>query len=103
MGGVTRVLSTPSHGFDWVEKADLQLGSDTISGRYLFNRNNNFNTQDNGAAGYVVNVTALSQSGLISWSHNFTSHMVNEARVAFGRLNVGFGGNNIGNPFDPYS
>jgi hypothetical protein len=101
MGGVTRILATPAHGFDWVEKADLQLGSDTISGRYLLNRNNNFNTQDNGAAGYVVNVTGLSQSGLISWSHNFTSHMVNEARVAFGRLNVAFGGNNIGNPFEP--
>jgi hypothetical protein len=101
MGGVTRILPTPGHGFDWVEKVDMQTGSDTISGRYLLNRNNNFNTQDNGAAGYVVNVTALSQSGLISWSHNFTSHMVNEARVAFGRLNVAFGGNNIGNPFEP--
>lgn len=95
-GGVTRVLSTPTHGFDWVEKADVNLGSDTITGRYLFNRNNNFNTQDNGAAGYVINVPALSQSVLISWTHNFSSRMVNEARIAFGRLNVEFGGNSFG-------
>ena len=96
--GITRVLSTPSHGFDFVEKVDAQLtANDSITGRYLFNRNNSFNTQDNGAAGYVVNVLALSQSALISWTHNFSSHMVNESRVAFGRLNVGFGGNSIGN------
>ncbi|HYX54269.1 MAG TPA: hypothetical protein VE783_12510, partial [Candidatus Limnocylindrales bacterium] len=97
-GGVTRVLQTPSHGFDFVEKMDAQLtGNDTITGRYIFNRGNSFNTQDNGAAGYVVNVLALSQSALVSWTHNFSSHMVNESRVAFGRLNVGFGGNSIGN------
>jgi hypothetical protein len=97
-GGVTRVLSTPAHGFDFVEKVDAQITSnDTFTGRYLFNRGNNFNTQDNGAAGYVVNVLALSQSALMSWTHNFSSHMVNESRIAFGRLNVGFGGNSIGN------
>jgi outer membrane receptor protein involved in Fe transport len=96
-GGVTRVLATPGHQFNWIEKADLNLGGDSITGRYLFNRNNNFNTQDNGAAGYVLNVTALSQSGLISWTHNVTARMVNEARIAFGRLNVQFGGNSIGN------
>jgi hypothetical protein len=97
-GGVTRVLGTPFHGYDFVEKVDAQLGgNDNFSGRYLFNRGNNFNTQDNGAAGYVVNVLALSQSALMSWTHNFSSHMVNETRLAFGRLNVGFGGNSIGN------
>jgi carboxypeptidase family protein len=97
-GGVTRVLGTPFHGYDFVEKMDAQLGSnDSFTGRYLFNRGNNFNTQDNGAAGYVVDVLALSQSALLGWTHNFSSHMVNETRLAFGRLNVGFGGNSIGN------
>ena len=76
---------------------DLQLGSDTITGRYLFNRNNAFNTEDNGAAGYVVNVPALSQAVLLSWTHNLTSRIVNEARGSFGRTNVEFGGNTIGN------
>ena len=97
-GGVTRVLGTPFHGYDFVEKVDAQFGNnDNFTGRYLFNRGNNFNTQDNGAAGYVTDVLALSQSVLMSWTHNFSSHMVNEFRGAFGRLNVGFGGNSIGN------
>ena len=71
-------------------------GSDNLSARYIFNRGNFFNTQDNGAAGYVVNVPALSQAILLSETHNFSSRMVNEARVGFDRLNVQFGGNSIG-------
>jgi hypothetical protein len=96
-GGVTRILSTPVHVFNYIAKTDWQLGSDTISARYIFNRANFFNQDDNGAAGYVFNVPALSQATLASWTHNFTAHMVNEARVSFNRLNVEFGGNTIGN------
>jgi Carboxypeptidase regulatory-like domain len=99
-GGVTRVLSTPFHGFDFVTKSDLQLGSDTIVARYIFNRGNNFNLDectDCAAAGFPTNVTALSQALLVGDTHNFSSRMVNEARVSFNRLNVDFGGNNIGN------
>ena len=96
-GGVSRTLSAPDHIFDWIARTDLQLGSDTITGRYLFNRNNTFNTEDNGAAGYVANVPALSQAVLLSWTHNLGARMVNEARVSFGRTNVEFGGNTIGN------
>ncbi len=95
--GVSRVISQPIHNFDWILKEDLQLGSDTITGRYIFNRGNTFNASDNGAAGYFFNVPALSQAALISWTHNLSAHMVNEARVSFGRLNVEFGGNSIGN------
>jgi hypothetical protein len=97
-GGVTRTLSTPVHTFNWIAKTDWNLsGGDVVSARYLFNRNNFFNVDDNGAAGYVFNVPALSQATLVSWTHNFTAHMVNEARVSFNRLNVEFGGNTIGN------
>jgi hypothetical protein len=95
--GVSRTLETPAHIFDWIMRTDLQLGQDTITGRYLFNRNNIFNSEDNGAAGYVVNVPALSQAVLLSWTHNISSRMVNELRGSFGRTNVEFGGNNIGN------
>lgn len=95
-GTVSRILPTPIHVFNWVTREDLQLGSDTLSGRYIFSRNNFFNTNDNGAAGYVVNVPALSQALLISETHNFSSRMVNEARVGYDRLNVQFGGNTIG-------
>ncbi|MBZ5526261.1 MAG: hypothetical protein LAP21_28930, partial [Acidobacteriia bacterium] len=97
VGGVERFLSTPTHNFNFVNKVDWQLGSDTITARYLFNRGNNFNLDfGDAAAGYPVNVPALSQVALISWTHNLSSHMVNEARVSFGRLNVDFGGNSIG-------
>ena len=96
-GGVTRFLSEPVHNFNWVAKSDLQVGSDIISARYLFNRGNTFNNDfGDAAAGYPVNVPALSQMILLSWTHNLTSHMVNEARVGYGRLNVDFGGNSIG-------
>ena len=97
LGTVSRILPTPFHGFNFVTKEDISLGSnDNLSARYIFNRGNFFNTQDNGAAGYVVNVPALSQAVLISETHNFNSRMVNEARVGFDRLNVQFGGNSIG-------
>lgn len=95
-GTVSRILPTPVHIFNWVTREDLQLGSDTLSGRYIFARNNFFNLDDNGAAGYVVNVPALSQALLISETHNFSSRIVNEARVSYDRLNVQFGGNTIG-------
>jgi len=101
LAGVSRTISTPFHGFDFPIRLDGQIGSDTLMGRYLFNRGNSFNNSDNGAAGYVQNTTALSQAVLLSETHNFSSHMVNEARIGFDRLNVNFGGNTIGNPFEP--
>ena len=103
VGGVTRVVNTPSHGFDFVTRGDAQLGSkDSLTGRYLFNRNNFFNLSDNGAAGWVFNEPALSQAALFSETHNFSSRMVNEVRVGFNRLNVEFGGGAL-NSFEPIS
>jgi hypothetical protein len=98
--GVSRTLQTPTHIFDWILRSDFQLGSDTITARYLFNRLNVFNQTEgvanDGAAGYAVTVPALSQAILVSWTHNLSSKMVNEARVSFGRTNVEFGGNSFG-------
>lgn len=94
--GVSRTIPQPTHNFNWVLKNDIQLGNDTITGRYIFNRGNSFNLGDNGAAGYFFNVPALSQAALISWTHNLSSHMVNELRGSFGRLNVEFGGSITG-------
>jgi hypothetical protein len=96
-GGISRFLPTPQHGFNFINRADLQLGADTISARYVFNRGNSFNNNfGDAAAGYPLNVIALSQAMLVSWTRNLTSHMVNEARISFNRLNVDFGGNTIG-------
>jgi hypothetical protein len=99
-GNVTRVLSTPDHIYDFYVRSDLQIGSDTIVGRYIYNRNTFFNLDDGlqgAAAGYPFNEPALGQAILVSWTHNFGTHMVNELRGSFGRLNVEFGGNTIGN------
>lgn len=98
-GGVTRILSTPFHGFNFTNRVDYQMGSDTLMARYIFNRGNNFNLDgctNCAAAGYPINVPALSQAILVGWTHNLSSRMVNEARVGFNRLNVDFGGNSLG-------
>ena len=100
-GGVSRTVPQPDHIFDWILRQDLQLANDSITGRYLFNRNNFFNSNDNGAAGYFFNVPALSQAVLLSWTHNLGVHMVNELRGSFGRLNVEFGGSSISGAASP--
>jgi hypothetical protein len=105
-GNVTRLLSTPDHIYDFYVRTDLTLGSDTIVGRYIYNRNTFFNLDDGAqgaAAGYPFNEPALAQAVLASWTHNFGTHMVNELRGSYGRLNVDFGGNTIGNTLPPTS
>jgi len=97
LGGVERTLPTHTHNFNWVTRMDLQLGSDAIMGRYLFNRGNNFNLDfGDAAAGFPVSVPALSQAVLLGDTHNFSTHVVNELRVGFNRLNVVFATNTIG-------
>ena len=97
-GAVQRILQAPVHNFNFVTRNDWQMGgSDSLTARYLFNRGNSFNNDfGDAAAGYPVNVPALSQAILLSWTHNLSMHMVNEARIGFNRLNVDFGGNTIG-------
>ncbi|HLW54898.1 MAG TPA: carboxypeptidase regulatory-like domain-containing protein [Candidatus Angelobacter sp.] len=99
LNGVSRVLPAGARSFNFPVRVDYQRASDSFTGRYLYNRSTFFDTNAFGtsAAGYPANVPALSQAVLASWTHNFTSRMVNEARVSFSRLNVEFGGNTIGN------
>lgn len=96
--GVERTLPTNTHNFNFVNRVDYQLGSsDMLMGRYIFNRGNAFNADGgDAAAGLPINIPALSQAVLLSDTHNFSSRMVNEARVSFGRLNVQFGTNTLG-------
>jgi hypothetical protein len=96
VGGVTRVLGTPFHGFNWIGNSDWQLGKNQIIGRYLYNKGTTFNRTDSGgaaaAAGWFDNVPALSQRGLLGWTRTFGPHMTNDLRGGFSRLNVEFGG-----------
>lgn len=99
-GNVSRTLGTPDHIYDFYGRTDVQLGQDTLVGRYLYNKNTFFNLDDGAqgaSAGYPFNEPALGQTALVSWTHNFGARMVNELRGSYSRLNVEFGGNTIGN------
>jgi Carboxypeptidase regulatory-like domain len=100
-GTVVRNLSTPTHFYDFYTRADVTLAHDTFVARYIYNRSNAINTDAFGgqgaASGYPINIPALAQATLASWTHNFSSRLVNELRLAYGRLNLEFGGNDIGN------
>jgi hypothetical protein len=98
---VSRTVAQPFRAVDWILRSDVQLGSDTITGRFLYNRGNFFNLNDNAAAGYFFNEPALSQVALVSWTRNLSSRSVNELRVGYGRLNVEFGGDNFGSTLEP--
>jgi len=95
--GVTRILSTPTHSFNFTDRVDWQGTRHSLMARYLFNRTNVFNNDfGQAAAGFPVNVPALSQALLFGDTFNISSRMVNEFRVGFSRLNVDFGGNSLG-------
>jgi Carboxypeptidase regulatory-like domain len=97
--GVQRTLSTPRHFFNWVARTDVQLGADTISSRYIFQRDHSINFDPGGglgAAGYPIDIPVMSQAVLLSWTHQLTPRMMNESRVSFERLNAQFGGNSLG-------
>ncbi len=101
-GGVTRTLSNGLHQYDWTARVDLNASpNDTVFFRYIWQRQRFFN-QDTFVSGYAAlgypnDVPAQSQQMAIDWSHQISNHMVNDLRLTFGRLNVQFGGNSIGN------
>jgi hypothetical protein len=97
IGHVERVLGTPYHEYDYITRADFLRGSNRLYVRYLFTHYNWIDGDGDLAGGYPYNVYGLSQDGLIGWSRPITNNMTNELRVSFSRINVGFGGNNIGN------
>jgi len=115
LGGVSRTLSTPVHLNESIVRSDLRLGPNTITARYLFNRQTDFNTSGTGrlslfrgalspaefsstaAGGYPVNEQSVSHSILLSWTRSLGTQMVNEGRFGFGRLDIEFGGNDAGN------
>jgi hypothetical protein len=104
-GTVTRALGQPVHIYNFYGRTDVQWTNDTLVGRYIYNQTHAFNlnesSSDNVAAGFPTNNPVLNQTALVSWTHNFNPRMVNEGRVSYGRANVEFGGNTIGNTVPP--
>jgi len=97
--GVQRTLPTGSKSYNFPIKLDIQTAKNHFYGRYIYNRSTFYNTDAFGtaAAGYPANVPALSQAYGFSWARTLSSRMSNEFRASYGRLNVEFGGNSIGN------
>jgi len=99
LNGIQRTLPTGSKSYNFPMKLDIQTAKNHFYGRYLYNRSTSFNTDAFGtaASGYPANVPALSQDYGFSWARTLTNRMANEFRASYGRLNVEFGGNSIGN------
>ncbi len=99
LGGVERTLTTGYHAYNWLYKMDLNTAKNHFYGRYIYNKSTPFNANSFGtaAAGYPNSVPALSQGYGFSWVRVISLQMSNEFRATYGRENVGFGGNSIGN------
>ncbi len=97
--GVQRTLQTPTHQYDYLARLDVNGSSDRVYGRFIYQKVTPLNADPfvTAAAGYPADEPSLGEDIGMSWTHNFGARMVNEARVSYGRLNVEFGGNTIGN------
>jgi hypothetical protein len=98
--GIQRTLPTDSRQYNFVVKLDFQTAKNHFYGRYIYNNSNFFNNDPGGggaASGYPFNEPALAQDYGFSWTRDISNHMANEFRASYGRENVGFGGNTIGN------
>ncbi|HYR43316.1 MAG TPA: TonB-dependent receptor, partial [Terriglobia bacterium] len=98
LNGIQRTLPTGSKSYNFPLKLDIQTAKNHFYGRYLYNRSTFYNTDAFGtaASGYPANVPALSQAYGFSWVRTLSSRMSNEFRASYGRLNVEFGSNSIG-------
>src|SRR2546425_3632558 len=96
---VERTLPTGSKSYNFPLRLDIQSNKNHFYGRYLYNRSTFYNADSfaTAAAGYPNNVPALSQDYGFSWVRTLSNRMSNEFRASYGRLNVEFGGNTIGN------
>jgi hypothetical protein len=98
--GVQRTLPDPYHQYDYTARLDWNGVKDHVYGRWLYQKMTPINTDPgsgSAALGYPVNVPSLTDDWGVSWTRNLSSTMVNEFRLSYGRENVEFGGNAIGN------
>lgn len=104
VGGVQRLLDTSLRQYDYILRTDVNPTSkDRVYGRYIYQRQTFRNTNAFGtsAAGYPADVPSRTHGLGMSWTRTITDRMVNEARFNWGRLEVQFGGNSIGNTTPP--
>lgn len=96
--GVQRTLADPFHQYDYTTRLDWNGVKDHIYGRWLYQKATPLNLDPGTAAvGYPYNVPSFGEDFGVSWTRTLSATMVNEFRLSYGRLNVEFGGNGIGN------
>jgi hypothetical protein len=95
---VERTLSTGSKAYNFPMRLDIQTTKNHFYGRYLYNRSTFYNADSffGASAGYPNNVPALAQDYAFSWVRTLSTRMSNEFRASYGRVNVQFGGNQLG-------
>jgi Carboxypeptidase regulatory-like domain len=100
LGGVNRTLPNGFKEWDWISRLDVRATQkDWFFLRWIFQKITDFNVAFNSwnqAAGYPVNVPSISTSSLVDWTHTFNNSVLNQFRASYGRENVQFGGNTIG-------
>ncbi len=98
-GGIQRVVGSPFKAYNFPLKFDIQTTKNHFYGRFLYNKSTSVNTDafGTGASGYPASVPALSQAWGFSWARTLSTRMSNEFRLSYGRENVEFGGNTLGN------
>jgi hypothetical protein len=95
--GVQRSYPNPYTDYDWMTRVDYQGTNDRIYGRYIHQKTNYENADGTPWDGFPVNVPGLGEDASLDWTRNFSSRVVNEARLGYGRSSAGFGGNSFGN------
>ncbi len=95
--GVQRMLGTPYHQYDHMERIDYNGDKDKIYGRYIYQKTTPLNLDYGTAAnGYPVTVPGFSNQIGFDWTRTINPTMVNEVRLSYTRSTVQFGGNGIG-------
>ena len=76
---------------------DYQGSKDRVYGRFIHQKDTPVNGTGTAWAGFPGDVPSVGDQAGLDWTRNFTPTLVNEARLAYGRLGVEFGGNSYGN------
>jgi len=106
--GIIRTLPTNSRQYNFVTRVDYQTKKNQFYGRYIYSKLNFFNLDpiagaNLAAAGYPFNEPSLSQDVGLSWTRSISTQMSNEARFSWGKTQVTFGSNSLGNTIPPTS
>jgi hypothetical protein len=97
--GISRTLNADSRTYNFVLRGDYQTRQNQLYGRYIYSKVTFYNLDPGAtlaAAGYPYNEPSLAQDVGISWTRTFSARMSNEFRFSWGKEQVTFGSNSLG-------